>query len=154
MSERSEESVGLEVCGSVALGVSKVWGSAGMGVWQVWGSGLFLERNCEEKGRPKRAKERLWMHFRSFLGTFWKKRAERTAQAPKERSGDSPRFPVRPKVHFFLGFGCLGGRQERFREHFGSFLEPFWEAFLVRSSAESRNVEHRSRSSRLEREAL
>ena len=48
------------------------------------------------------------------------------AQAPQERSGDPPRFRVRPKVPFFVGVSCLGGCQERFGEHFGTFLEPFW----------------------------
>jgi hypothetical protein len=37
---------------------------AGLGVWGV------LERKCEEKGRTKSAKERLWEHFKSFLGQF------------------------------------------------------------------------------------
>ena len=56
----------------MALGVSKVRGSAGMGAWQVWGSGRLLERKCEEKGRTKSAKGKLWQHFvevfRTILG--------------------------------------------------------------------------------------
>ena len=67
----------------MALGVSKVWGSAGTGAWRVWGSGGLLERKFEEMGRTKIAKERLWEHFRSFLGQFWKKRAEKESTGPK-----------------------------------------------------------------------
>ena len=47
--------MGLGVCGSVALGVSKVRGSAGMGAWRVWGSEGLLGRRCEEKGRTESA---------------------------------------------------------------------------------------------------
>ena len=47
----------------MALGVSKVRGSASMGAWRVWGSEGLLERKCEEMGRTKSAKERLWDNF-------------------------------------------------------------------------------------------
>ena len=67
----------------MALGVSKVWGSAGMGAWWVWGSGGLLERKCEEKGRTKSAKGRLWEHFGSFLASFWEKIAEKESPGPK-----------------------------------------------------------------------
>ena len=50
---------------------------AGRGVWGL------LERKCQEKGRTKNAKERLWEHFKSFLGPFWKKRAEKESTGPK-----------------------------------------------------------------------
>ena len=66
MSERSEESVGLEVCGSVALGVSKVWGSAGMGAWRVWGLGVFWRGNARKKGGQRVQKR----GFGSILGAF------------------------------------------------------------------------------------
>ena len=132
---------GLGVCGHGCM--------AGLGVWGL------LERKCEEKGRTKSAKERFWDNFRSFLGPFWKKRAEKESTGPKRAFRRFSEVPSTTKSTVsFKGFGCLGGRQERFREHFGSFLEPFCEACLVRSSAESRKVEDRSRSSRLEQEAL
>ena len=66
----------------MALGVSKVWGSAGTGAWRVWRSGGLLERKCEEKGRTKIAKERLWDYFRIFVGPFLKKRAEKESTGP------------------------------------------------------------------------
>ena len=50
---------------------------AGLGVWGV------LERKCEEKGRTKSAKEKLWHNFKSFLGQFWKKRTEKESTGPK-----------------------------------------------------------------------
>ena len=77
---------GLWVCGSVALGVSKVRGSADMGAWRVWGCGGLLERKCKEKGRTKSAKGRLWEHFGSFLAPFWEKIAEKESPGPKRAS--------------------------------------------------------------------
>ena len=50
---------------------------AGLGVWGV------LERKCEEKGRTKSAKGRLWEHVGSFVGQFWEKRAETESTGPK-----------------------------------------------------------------------
>ena len=139
----------------MALGVSKVWGSAGTGAWRVWGSGGLLERKCEEKWRTKSAKEKLWEHCEELLRSILEEKSEKGEHRPHKSVQEILRgFEYDQKYRCFLGFGCLGGRQERFREHLGSFLETCWEAFLVRSSAESRNVEHRSRSSRLEREAL
>ena len=42
-----------------------------------------LERKCKEKERTKSAKEMLWEHFKSFLGSFWKKRAEKESTGAK-----------------------------------------------------------------------
>ena len=95
----------------MALGVSKVWGSAGTGAWRVWGSGGLLERTCEEKGRTKSAKGRLWEHFGSFLGQFGETRAETESAGPKgafRRFSEVPSTTTSTVVH---GFGYLGGRQ-------------------------------------------
>jgi len=86
----------------VALGVSKVWGSAGTGAWQVWGSGGLLERKCKEKGRTKSAKERLWEHFRSSLGPFWKKRAEKESTGLKRAFRRFSEVPSTTKSTCFL----------------------------------------------------
>ena len=94
-----------------------------------------------------------------------RKREEKDAKR-KLKSGNGERRPHKSvqevlrgsqydrKYRCFMVLAILGAVRGRFRDHVRSFLEQFWEAFWVRSSAESRNVEDRSRSSWLEREAL
>ena len=110
----------------MALGVSKVWGSAGMGAWRVWGSGGLLERKCEEKGRTKSAKERLWEHFRSFLGPFWKKRAEKESTGPKRAFRRFSKVPSTTKstvvLRFWLSWGPSGEVSGEFWKVFRAIL--------------------------------
>ena len=107
---------GLWVCGSgcqQGLGVCGHGCMAGLGVWGV------LERKCEEKGRTKSAKERLWEHFRSFLGPFWKKRAEKESTGPKRAFRRFSEVPSTTKSTVFFrcwlswrpsgGFGSILG---------------------------------------------
>ena len=68
---------------------------AGLGVWG------FVERKCEEKGRTKSAKERFGEHFRSFLGPFWKKRAEKESTGPKSAFRIFSEVPCTIKSIFF-----------------------------------------------------
>ena len=70
-----------------------------------------MERKCEEKGRTKSAKERLWEHFRSFLGPFWKKRAEKESTGPKRafrRFSEVPSTTKSTVFSFFLVLAILG----------------------------------------------
>ena len=106
----------------MALGVSKVWGSAGTGAWRVWGSGGLLERKCEEKGRTKSAKERLWEHFKSFLGQFWKKRAEKESTGPKRAFRRFSEVPSTTKSTVFFMFWLAWGPP-------GEVSGAFWELF-------------------------
>ena len=106
----------------MALGVSKVWGSAGTGAWRVWGSGGLLERKCEEKGRTKSAKERLGEHFKSFLGQFWKKRAEKESTGPKRAFRRFSEVPSTTKSTVFFRF-WLSWRPS------GEVSGAFWELF-------------------------
>ena len=55
------------------------------------------------------------------------KQRKRRAQAPKERLGGSPKFPVRRQVQFFMVLAILEAVRGGFRRHFGSFLGQFWE---------------------------
>ena len=105
----------------MALGVSKVWGSAGTGAWRVWGSGGLLERKCDEMGRTKSAKERLWDNFRNFLGPFWKKRAEKESTGPKRAFRRFSEVPSTTKSTVFLVLAVLGA----VRRGFGSISEAF-----------------------------
>ena len=69
-----------------------------------------MERKCEEMGRTKSAKEKLWEHFRSFLGQFWKKRAEKESTGPKRafrRFSEVPSLAVLEAVR--RGFGSIWG---------------------------------------------
>ena len=106
----------------MALGVSKVWGSAGTGAWRVWGSGSRLERKCEEKGRTKSAKERLWEHFKSFLGPFWKKRAEKESTGPKSAFRRFSEVPSTTKSTVFFRCWLSWGPS-------GEVSGAFWELF-------------------------
>ena len=64
------------------------------------------------------------------------KERKRRAQAPEERLGGSPKFPVRPQVHFLHGFGYLGGRQ-------GEVSGACQELFRTMLGEKNGNVEHR-----------
>ena len=105
----------------MALGVSKVWGSAGTGAWGVWGSGGLLERKCEEMGRTKSAKERFWEHVKSFLGPFWKKRAEKESTGPKRAFRRFSEVPSTTKSTVFFRFWLAWGPSGEVTE---SGLEP------------------------------
>ena len=81
-----------------------------------------MERKCEEKGRTKSAKERLWEHFRSFLGPFWKKRAEKESTGPKRAFRRFSEVPSTTKsTVFFKVLAVLGA----VRRGFGSILGAF-----------------------------
>ena len=67
----------------MALGCQQGLGVCGHGCMVGLKSGRLLERKCEEKGRTKSAKEKLWEACKSFLGPFWKKRAEKESTGPK-----------------------------------------------------------------------
>ena len=125
----------------MALGVSKVWGSAGTGAWRVWGSGGLLERKCEEKGRTKSAKERLWEHVKSFLGQFWKKRAEKESTGPKRAFRRFSEVPSTTKSTVFLRF-WLSWRPS------GEALEAFWELFRAILESIFGTVERRKQKGR------
>ena len=69
-----------------------------MGAWQVWGSGGLVEGTCEGKEMTKSPKG----NKKSAKGMEQNMKQEakerkRRVQAPKERSGGSPWFPVRRK---------------------------------------------------------
>ena len=113
----SEGSVGLWL-----LGVSKVLGSAGTAAWRVWGSGGLLERKCKEMGRTKSAKERLWDHFWSFLGPFWKNRTEKESTGPKRAFRRFSEVPSTTKSTICFWFR-LSWRSS------GKVSEAFWELF-------------------------
>ena len=98
---------GLGVCGHGCM--------AGLGVWGL------LERKCEEKGRTKSAKERLWEHFRSFLGPFWKKRAEKESTGPKRAFRRFSEVPSTTKSTVFFRCWLSWG----VRRGFGSILGAF-----------------------------
>ena len=101
----------------MALGVSKVRGSAGMGAWRVWGSGGLLERKCEEKGRTKSAKGRLWEYFGSFLGPFWETRAETESTGPKRAFRRFSEVPSATNSYiFFMLLAILGVVRGRLME--------------------------------------
>ena len=71
-----------------------------------------MERKCEEMGRTKSAKERLWEHFKSFLGQFWKKRAEKESTGPKRAFRRFSEVPSTTKSTVVVcGVGYLAGRQ-------------------------------------------
>ena len=81
-----------------------------------------MERKCEEKGRTKSAKERLWEHFRSVLGQFWKKRAEKESTGPKSAFRRFSEVPSTTKsTVVFSVLAVLGA----VRRGFGSILGAF-----------------------------
>ena len=99
---------GLGVCGHGCM--------AGLGVWGL------LERKCEEKGKTKSAKERLWEHSNSFLRQFWKKRAEKESTGPKRAFRRFSEVPSTTKsTVFFEVWAVLGA----VRRGFGSILGAF-----------------------------
>ena len=81
-----------------------------------------MERKCEEKGRTKSAKERLWEHFRSFLGPFWKKRAEKESTGPKSAFRRFSEVPsTTQSTVFWGGLAVLGAVRRGFKSILGAF---------------------------------
>ena len=81
-----------------------------------------MERKCEEKGRTKSAKERLWEHFRSFLGPFWKKRAEKESTGSKRAFRRFSEVPSTTKRTVFFKVLAVS---EAVRRGFGSIVGAF-----------------------------
>ena len=87
----------------MAVGVSKVWGSAGMSAQRVWGSGGLLERQCEEKGRTKSAKEKLWEHCEELFRTILEEKSEKGEHRHHKSVQEILRgFEYDQKYRFFL----------------------------------------------------
>ena len=85
---------------------------AGLGVWGL------LERKCEEKGRTKSAKERLWEHFRTILEEKSGKGEHRPQKCVQEILGGSQ---YDQKYRFLQVLAVLGA----VRRGFGSILGAF-----------------------------
>ena len=86
------------------------------------GSGGLLERKCEEKGRTKSAKEKLWEHCEELFRSILEEKSEKGEHRPHKSVQEILRgFEYDQKYSFFLVLAVLGA----VRRGFGRIPEAF-----------------------------